>query len=367
MEKLGKKVYAIPIAICILATCVLSCMFYPMLHMELKGLPMAVTSADQGVKTPAGTINAGDTVVDGILAMNDVEGIPFAWVEVEDQATLDTAMDKGEYYAAIIVPENFTVSNMPGAQPEAITLLVDHAKSPLVSALLGAKLADQLMAAGLPIEMVALHEADFESEFAAGNPVAPAITQQILITALVLMSMVTGLLITRIMLIKRSAPVSDRVKTIVQQVVYSVIIALLVATAIVFIIGCVAGVGMPLVDIFAICFVASWCVVLFVSGFGNIHPGLAILAILAIVSGMLCGILPVEALPQFWQDWIYPWAPQTFMGEALRATLFAGDGILTGYLLTLFVFPAIGLGLTFISAFLPAGKGVKAEAEATAE
>ena len=53
-EKLGKAKYVVPLLIGIVAACVMSVMFYPMANMEMKGLPFAVLSLDEGVQTPQG-------------------------------------------------------------------------------------------------------------------------------------------------------------------------------------------------------------------------------------------------------------------------------------------------------------------------
>ena len=60
-EKLGKAKYVVPLLIGIVAACVMSVMFYPMANMEMKGLPFAVLSLDEGVETPQGDMNVGDT------------------------------------------------------------------------------------------------------------------------------------------------------------------------------------------------------------------------------------------------------------------------------------------------------------------
>lgn len=62
-EKLGKAKYVVPLLIGIVAACVMSVMFYPMANMEMKGLPFAVLSLDEGVETPQGDMNVGDTLV----------------------------------------------------------------------------------------------------------------------------------------------------------------------------------------------------------------------------------------------------------------------------------------------------------------
>ena len=64
-----------------------------------------------------------------------------------------------------------------------------------------------------------------------------------------------------------------------------------------------------------------------IGGLANIAFGLAVLAVVCIVAfGMMTGVLPVQALPAFWQDWVFPWAPQHYVGDGLRSIMYLGTG-----------------------------------------
>ncbi|MFQ9179901.1 MAG: YhgE/Pip domain-containing protein [Eggerthella lenta] len=120
-EKLGKAKYVVPLLIGIVAACVMSVMFYPMANMEMKGLPFAVLSLDEGVETPQGDMNVGDTLVENITsatAAEDGEESPIAWTKVGSQKELDEALENGEYYGAIIVPADFSAQQMAVKQAE---------------------------------------------------------------------------------------------------------------------------------------------------------------------------------------------------------------------------------------------------------
>ena len=119
-EKLGKAKYVVPLLIGIVAACVMSVMFYPMANMEMKGLPFAVLSLDEGVETPQGDMNVGDTLVENITsatAAEDGEESPIAWTKVGSQKELDEALENGEYYGAIIVPADFSAQQMACSRP----------------------------------------------------------------------------------------------------------------------------------------------------------------------------------------------------------------------------------------------------------
>ena len=54
---------ALPSAIVLVVACVMGLVFYPMAHMEMRDLPFAVLSLDEGAQTPAGQMNAGNMLV----------------------------------------------------------------------------------------------------------------------------------------------------------------------------------------------------------------------------------------------------------------------------------------------------------------
>ena len=68
---------------------------------------------------------------------------------------------------------------------------------------------------------------------------------------------------------------------------------------------------------------------------------------------MTCGVLPFEALPSFWQDWVYPWAPQHFIGEGVRAVMFRGAGAWNAGSGPLAVIGAVGVVLACVAGTLP--------------
>ena len=117
-EKLGKRKFAVPLLVAVIIACVMSVMFYPMANMEMKGLPFAMLSLDEGVEGPQGTVNAGDALIENVTAAADAgDGeSPIAWTQVGSQEELDEALENGEFYGALIVPEGFSVGQMAAKQ-----------------------------------------------------------------------------------------------------------------------------------------------------------------------------------------------------------------------------------------------------------
>ena len=134
-EKLGKRKFAVPLLVAVVIACVMSVMFYPMANMEMKGLPFAVLSLDEGVEGPQGTVNAGDALVENVTAAADAgDGeSPIAWTQVGSQGELDEALENGEFYGALIVPEGFSAGQMAAKQAEAQAALA-QAQAPAQAA-----------------------------------------------------------------------------------------------------------------------------------------------------------------------------------------------------------------------------------------
>lgn len=120
LEKLGSKKYAVPAVAAIVIACVMSVLFYPMAHMEIKGLPFAVLSLDEGAQTAQGHVNAGEAMVEGLMSATEAGDGEQAivWTEVSSQEELDEALENNEYYGAIVIPEDYTAKRVEAQQAE---------------------------------------------------------------------------------------------------------------------------------------------------------------------------------------------------------------------------------------------------------
>ncbi|MDY5153327.1 hypothetical protein SAMN05421878_11038 [Actinobaculum suis] len=99
--------------------------FTPMLRMDVKELPVVAFSADTGVKTPRGEIKIGDQVLAQMVEKVNAQGA--LKVTVVD-APLDAA-HLDSYYAALVIPADFSQKVLATAQPPAAatTVLPDSA------------------------------------------------------------------------------------------------------------------------------------------------------------------------------------------------------------------------------------------------
>ncbi|MBT1167050.1 DUF3533 domain-containing protein [Bifidobacterium simiarum] len=133
------RTLCMPLAVIVGVSCLMALMFYPMMNASVRELPVAVLSLDEGATVQGKAMNVGDTMVekltsgeapsDGTDTADDSDGdadadSPMVWHEVKSQSELDRGLADHDYYAAIVIPEDFTakqVAKQQTAMKERIT------------------------------------------------------------------------------------------------------------------------------------------------------------------------------------------------------------------------------------------------------
>ncbi|TPF77821.1 MULTISPECIES: ABC transporter permease [unclassified Bifidobacterium] len=127
MESLQKRAkYGLPLIVIIAVSCLMALMFYPMMNAQIRELPVAILSLDEGATTAQGEVNVGDAMVkkltgasDGASSSDSADEQPMVWTEVDSQGDLDKAFADHDYYAAIVIPKDFTAKQMAVKQAAA--------------------------------------------------------------------------------------------------------------------------------------------------------------------------------------------------------------------------------------------------------
>lgn len=401
IDTLGKRAYGIPFVVVALLICLFSLMFYPMTHLELRGLPFAVVNLDEGTETPQGTMNAGDTVAEKLMSMGDSgEGsdgtaMPISWTERGSWDELNQAIDNGELYGAVVIPEDLTQSQLAAAQAVAaqataaqaggaaaaganavqadvpavaaqagagaaqtaadsasptLTVVLDYAKSPLVASQLQTQIASLFQQQGITAS-VDVRNAPGDSM--SQSPLSGMMFQQLSILPLVLGAAI-GSVLLRVISHRTAKPESSRWSIIGTQAVGAVALSLAVALLTWCAVLWGAGVELPFGTAVPFLWMAALCLMALFLGALNLSLPLGALVILLMMGlGTATGVLPAEGLPTFWQDWVNPWAPQHFIGEGVRAIALRGAGIANAGTTPLLVAGAIGLALLALAGALP--------------
>lgn len=225
-----------------------------------------------------------------------------------------------------------------------ILVFLDMAKSPLVANQMQASLKAMFAETGMQADVVNIHDGTSEGATIASaeqalksssaeedetpaNPMGTMMSQQLLLIPTVMLSLIIGLILTRVARLKEPEVKKERARQLAKQVVLALVFSFIIALTAYAMFAFVAGGEADFWSLVLFAWIVSFALMLLVGGLANIAFGLAVLAVVCIVAfGMMTGVLPLQALPAFWQDWVFPWAPQHYVGDGLRSILYLGTG-----------------------------------------
>ena len=380
-EKLGRARYVVPVAIVLVMSCFLSLMFYPMAHIQMENLPFAVLNLDEGVKTSQGTLNVGQTMVDGLTSEADNEAseeddssTPIAWTCLTSEDELGEALEDNEYYGALVIPAGYTQATLATQQAKeqandeqdagtdacadaqetaSLTVYLDNAKSPLVATMMQSSIASMFSQQGLSVDVQVIHAGSTSSSSSTTSLSGGSMSLSMSVTPVYILSMLGSIMMVNALGVKRGASRKERAQGIARQAVYAVGLSLLISMAQTVVLTCVAGVEAP-ATVVLFYWLVSACIMLFLLGAANIAMPLGYLCGM-LMQGLciMCAMYPREMLPEFWQDWVYPWAPHRFIGEGVRQVLYMGSSAWNEGTQALAVFALVGIALLVIAVVVP--------------
>lgn len=96
--------------VALLVVIIFSLTLFPTVQPQPKNLPIAIVNEDQGVEIPnQPKMNMGQTIVDNMKKASKSEEEPAVkWVEVKNEETLQNGLNDQEYYAALVIPKDFS-------------------------------------------------------------------------------------------------------------------------------------------------------------------------------------------------------------------------------------------------------------------
>lgn len=369
------------LAMAIIAPIIIAFIFcfslYPMVNMEMKDMPVAIVSQDAGVTTPVQSVNAGETLLQNIENVDkENEAIKITVLDDKDEA-LKKAED-GDFCAVIVIPENFTqlqmtmTSDTPQA-PElelyinqgsfgmmgtmmetAMTAMVDQ-----MGEMMKPQVAAAFASAGINItqEQLAYYDAPVISKVEHINPVdnmgsgLMSANGHVLAGMMAWMATLIGTVMLYLFNKKHGVTdVKESAKKINIQVCVGLASSALVAITLALILKYIIGFDINVGYTFGYLIFAVFGIMMLLLGvmrwlgFG----GLA-LAALAMFLSMGAMYAPYEALPGFWQTWIYPWAPIRNIGQGLQEVFLMGGSWFNPATVKMIILAAIGLALSYLS------------------
>ena len=149
----SKKKYLAPVGALLLALLLVTVITFPMLSMEVKDIPVAVFSQDEGMKTPGGTVNAGENMVKQITKSGNKA---LDWDVLKSNQEVQDALNDGTYYAVFTIPKDFTKTAAAGGE-NALKVTLDQGKNPLVSNSLTGMLTAMSEKTGMKLQTEIIH------------------------------------------------------------------------------------------------------------------------------------------------------------------------------------------------------------------
>ncbi|MBL3822367.1 DUF3533 domain-containing protein [Bacillus sp. BSL6] len=342
--------------IALLVVFIFSLTLFPTVQPQPKNLPIAIVNEDQGVEIPnQPKMNMGQTIVDSMKKTSKSEKEPAVkWVEVKHKETVQKGLNNQEYYAALVIPKNFSTkqASLRTPQPSSpeVEIFINQGMNTAASTMAGQILnsvvdnmnnnvrkqileglkakgatltADQVSNVVTPITKKVINVNETGKNSANGN--SPISLFQPLWIASLASAALIFIAITKM-------PVDTRKQNIVvklKQIVTGAIAALVIGFGLTWIADGMVGLNISnFTDTALFLSITSFSFFLMISAVLSLVglKGIGLFALLLFFGAPLLSLAP-EMLSPFYQDWVYSWLPMRFMIEGLREIFFFGNGL----------------------------------------
>ncbi|MBK5429197.1 YhgE/Pip domain-containing protein [Bacillus sp. TH30] len=352
--------------IALLVVFIFSLTLFPTVQPKPKNLPIAIVNEDQGVEIPnQPKMNMGQTIVDNMKKTSKSEEEPAVkWVEVQNKEAVQKGLNNQEYYAALVIPKDFSVkqASLRTPQPSSpeVEIYINQGMNTAASTMAGQMLngvvdnmnnnvrtqllegfkakgttltTDQVSNVVTPITKKVTNVNEIGKNSANGN--SPMSLFQPLWIASLASAAIIFIAISKM-------PVGTRKENFVlklKQIVTGAIATLVIGFGLTWIADGMVGLNIPnFTDTALFLSITSFCFFLMISAVLSLVglKGIGIFALLLFFGAPLLALAP-EMMSPFYQDWVYEWLPMRFMIEGLREIFFFGKGLAWNTPLTVLV------------------------------
>ncbi|QUW24397.1 DUF3533 domain-containing protein [Bacillus cereus] len=342
--------------IALLVVFIFSLTLFPTVQPQPKNLPIAVVNEDQGVEIPnQPKMNMGQTIVDNMKKTSKLEEEPAVkWVEVKNKEAVQKGLNNQEYYAALVIPKDFSTkqASLRTPQPSSpeVEIFINQGMNTAASTMAGqmlnvivdnmnntvrAQLLDGVKAKGAtlttdqaaklvtPITKKVTNVNEIGKNSANGN--APISLFQPLWIASLASAAIIFIAISKM-------PVGTRKENFVlkvKQIITGAVVAVVVGFGLTWIADGMVGLNISnFTDTALFLSITSFSFFLMISAVLSLVglKGIGVFALLLFFGTPLLSLAP-EMLSPFYQDWVYAWLPMRFMIEGLREIFFFGKGL----------------------------------------
>ncbi|MGN4422313.1 YhgE/Pip domain-containing protein [Bacillus cereus group sp. MYBK30-1] len=351
----NKLLYLSPV-IALLVVFIFSLTLFPTVQPKPKNLPIAIVNEDQGVEIPnQAKMNMGQTIVDMIKKSSKTDEEPAVkWVEVKNKELVQKGLNNQEYYAALVIPKDFSAkqASLRTPQPSSpeVEIYINQGMNMAASTMAGQMLngvvdnmnnnvrtqllegfkakgttltADQVSNVVTPITKKVTNVNEIGKNSANGN--SPISLFQPLWIASLASAAIIFIAISKM-------PVGTRKENFVlkvKQIVTGAVAALVIGFGLTWIADGMVGLNIPnFSDTALFLSITSFSFFLMISAVLSLVglKGIGLFALLLFFGAPLLSLAP-EMLSSFYQDWVHSWLPMRFMIEGLREIFFFGKGL----------------------------------------
>ncbi|GIX59404.1 phage infection protein [Bacillus paranthracis] len=348
----NKLVLALPL-IALAIIFLFSMTLFPSVQPQPKNLPIAIVNEDEGVEIPnQPTMNMGQTIVDMIqesTASTKDEDSVVKWIEVKSNEEVQKGLDDQKYYAALVIPKDFSVKqaslqtpvpstpevlifinqgmNMPAATiaGQVLNGVVDNMNNSVRQQVLagfekqGATLSTkQAEILAVPISKKVTNVNEVGTHTANGN--APMTLFQPLWMGSLVTAAILFFAVNKMTLATRK----ERLWTKIGQILMATFVSLVIGFGFTWIAGGIVGLNIPdFMDTALFLAVSSFSFILMILAVFSLigFRGMPLFVLILFFGAPLLALAP-EMMSSFYQDWVYPWLPMRFMIEGLRKLFF---------------------------------------------
>lgn len=337
---------------------IFSLTLFPSVQPQPKNLPIAIVNEDQGVEIPnQPKMNMGQTIVEMIeknsKATTD-EDPAVKWVVVKTEKEAQNGMDNQEYYAALVIPKDFSAKQAslrtPAPSAPEIQIYINQGMNTAASTMAGQVLngvmdnmnnnvrtqlldgfekqgatltADQAASLVTPITKTVTNVNEIGTNSANGN--APISLFQPLWMASIASAAIIFMAVSKLSITNRKENLAAKSA----QVLMGAIVALFIGFGLTWLADALVRLNIPqFMDIAIFLSITSFSFFLMILAVLSIlgFRGIPIFVLMLFFGAPLLAMAP-EMMSSFYREWVYSWLPMRFMVEGLRELFFFGKGL----------------------------------------
>jgi len=351
----NKLVLAAPI-IALAVIFIFSLTLFPTVQPQPKNLPIAIVNEDVGVDIPnQPKMNMGQTIVEMMKDSTKTEkNSAVKWVEVKSKEAVQKGLDNQKYYAAFIIPKDFSSNQAslrtPTPSSPVIEIVINQGMNTAAATMAGqilngvvdnmnntvrTQLLEGFEAQGVtltveqassivtPISTIVTNVNEIGQNSANGN--SPVSLFQPLWIASIATAAIVFFGISKTAIRNRK----ENLITKIGQILMGAIVALIIGFGLTWIADGMVGLNIPnFMDTALFLTITSFSFYLMISAVLSLVGirGIAVFVLLLFFGAPLLALAP-EMMSPFYRDWMYSWLPMRFMIEGLRELLFFGKGL----------------------------------------